>query len=68
MFGIFRKVWKNVTENVFPILELETKDGKTSMDLVDECNTEGMIQVLQEEREEYVRSCEKKKQHITQWT
>ena len=34
------------------------------MDLVDESNTEGMIDVLREEREEYVSSCEKQRQGL----
>ena len=34
------------------------------MDLVDESNTEGMIDVLREEREEYVSSCEKQRQEL----
>lgn len=34
------------------------------MDLVDESNTEGMIEVLREEREEYVISCERQRQEL----
>ena len=36
------------------------------MDLVDECNTEGMIEVLREEREEYVICFEKQRQELVE--
>ena len=34
------------------------------MDLVDESNTEGMIDVLREEREEYISNFEKRRQEL----
>ena len=58
MFKIFRLL-QNVADNVVSLSELKTKDGKTSMDLAENSDTEGMLEVLRDERKEYVEQNEK---------
>ena len=58
MFKIFRLL-QNVADNVVSLSELKTKDGKTSMDLAESSDTEGMLEVLRDERKEYVEQNEK---------
>ena len=61
MFRVFNII-NNIINNVPLLSELQTSHGKTSFDLTEESNTEDVLDVLREERKEYVEMCENKVQ------
>ena len=61
MFRIFNII-NNIVNNVPLLSELQTSHGKTSFDLTEESNTEDVLDVLREERKDYVEMCENKVQ------
>ena len=53
MFKIFRLL-QNVVDSVASLSELKIEDGKTSMDLAENSDTEEMLEVLSDQRKENI--------------
>ena len=53
MSKLFRLL-QNVVDSVVSLSELKIEDGKASMDLAENSDTEGMLEVLRDERKEYI--------------
>ena len=50
---------ENIIANVPLLSEIKTKNGKTSFDLTEKSSVDGIVEVIREERKEYLEECEK---------